>query len=126
MITIECATCGVVFAVTDSYQARRREDHERFFCPNGHRNIYPQPKVTPEQQEIRDRQQTLDRRAQSYRTTLDTLEDWKKASRICPICEERVTTAHYVETIRSKIAEHLRSEHGAKTRLRAITERATA
>jgi hypothetical protein len=113
MITIECATCGVVFAVTDSYQARRREDHERFFCPNGHRNIYPQPKVTPEQQEIRDLQQTLDRRAQSYRTTLDTLEDWKKASRICP-------------TIRSKIAEHLRSEHGAKTRLRAITERATA
>lgn len=126
MIAIECANCSVVFSITEHYLQRRRQDHAEFYCPNGHTNVYPAPKVTAEQAEIRDLKKAMSRRAESYRTTLATLEDWKKAARVCPICEQRVTTAQFIETIRAKVAEHLRDEHGAKARLRAITEKATA
>lgn len=122
MINITCASCGVVFGLTEQYHASRQEYHDGFRCPNGHSNHYPRPKVTEEEKRIRDLERTIERRAQSYRTTQDTLEEWKRAARVCPICEERVTTAQYVETIRAKIAEHLRAEHGAKTRLRAIPQ----
>lgn len=30
------AGCGVPFQVTDGFDARRREDHRTFYCPNGH------------------------------------------------------------------------------------------
>lgn len=41
---ITCATekCGVQFAISKSYQERRRNDHKNFRCPNGHTNYYPQ------------------------------------------------------------------------------------
>lgn len=28
--------CGIVFFVSLSYQQKRREDHQWFYCPNGH------------------------------------------------------------------------------------------
>ncbi len=125
MISIECASCSVWFSVTEHFERRRREDHAQFFCPNGHSNIYPAPKVTEEQKQIRDLERVIERRAQSYRVTQEALEDWKREARKCPICEERVTTAQFVETIRAKVAEHLRDEHGARQRLRAISEKAS-
>lgn len=39
---VDCASCGMVFAITDNFQAERREDHASFYCPNGHRQFYPQ------------------------------------------------------------------------------------
>ena len=126
MIHIECATCGVWFGITETYQARRREDHVDFHCPNGHLNVYAAPKITPEEEKIADLERALSRRAATYRAVLDREQDLMKALRICPICEQRVTKAQYVETIRAKVAEHLRDEHGARARLRAITEKATA
>jgi hypothetical protein len=32
----ECPNCGVLFGVTEDLEARRREDHKLFYCPNGH------------------------------------------------------------------------------------------
>lgn len=32
--------CGVQFGMTAGYEARRREDHEWFYCPNGHRQHF--------------------------------------------------------------------------------------
>ena len=42
--TVDCpeSGCGVVFAIEGSFQARRREDHKSFYCPNGHRMAYSQ------------------------------------------------------------------------------------
>ena len=39
---IECASCAIDFGIGQDFQRRRREDHERFYCPNGHENVYPQ------------------------------------------------------------------------------------
>jgi hypothetical protein len=37
---IECATCSVDFGIGADFMRRRREDHQGFFCPNGHSNVY--------------------------------------------------------------------------------------
>lgn len=34
--TITCYKCGVVFAVPSYFKTKRLEDHETFWCPNGH------------------------------------------------------------------------------------------
>lgn len=34
--SLSCASCGVVFAVTDDWERERRRDHRSFWCPNGH------------------------------------------------------------------------------------------
>jgi len=42
IVIIECANCSVDFGIGKKFQKRRREDHDSFFCPNGHSNFYPQ------------------------------------------------------------------------------------
>jgi hypothetical protein len=37
---MDCATCGVLFAVTDDYYERRAWDSANFHCPNGHTNTF--------------------------------------------------------------------------------------
>lgn len=37
-----CATCGVSFAFPVAVAKRREDDHQGFYCPNGHTNYYPQ------------------------------------------------------------------------------------
>lgn len=37
---MDCANCGVIWAVTADYEQRRREDHREFFCPNGHSQVF--------------------------------------------------------------------------------------
>lgn len=36
LFVTDCARCGVIFAITSALEARRREDHGDFYCPNGH------------------------------------------------------------------------------------------
>ena len=33
---IDCAKCGVQFAVPTTFENRRRKDHADFYCPSGH------------------------------------------------------------------------------------------
>jgi hypothetical protein len=40
LTTVNCAACGILFAMPVDYQQRRRDDHERFHCPVGHWNYY--------------------------------------------------------------------------------------
>ena len=38
---IECADCSIDFGIGAEFMRRRREDHQNFYCPNGHANHYP-------------------------------------------------------------------------------------
>lgn len=38
----ECPNCGVVYGLSEDYENQRRQDHKRFFCPNGHSLSYKQ------------------------------------------------------------------------------------
>lgn len=117
-VDLNCASCGVVFGITAEYRDRRRIDHASFTCPNGHTNVFRGP--TEEEKQIEQlKRQWQDSAAIVRQRDLD-VEDWRRALRVCPICEEVTTRAIYVETIRLKVAEHLRSEHGARQRLRAL------
>ena len=40
---IECAACSIDFGIGADFMKRRREDHETFYCPNGHSNYYGGP-----------------------------------------------------------------------------------
>lgn len=41
-ITItECAGCGVTFGIGLDFEKRRRDDHQSFYCPNGHSLSFP-------------------------------------------------------------------------------------
>ena len=36
----ECCTCHIMFAVSKEFKAKRRQDHEIFYCPLGHQQFY--------------------------------------------------------------------------------------
>lgn len=38
---VDCASCGLTFAVSEQFIQQRRDDHVGFRCPNGHSNYYP-------------------------------------------------------------------------------------
>lgn len=40
LVTEECCSCHIAFAIPEDMQRRRREDHNWFYCPNGHRQHY--------------------------------------------------------------------------------------
>lgn len=40
---IDCAECGILFAITTEFEARRRTDHADFYCPAGHSLSYRGP-----------------------------------------------------------------------------------
>jgi len=43
MSLLDCATCGVPFAVTERFENERRADHHSFYCPFGHENYFAGP-----------------------------------------------------------------------------------
>ena len=38
---VQCSTCGVTMFMTKSFQTKRRDDHNTFYCLNGHSQWYP-------------------------------------------------------------------------------------
>ena len=44
--TLTCGTCGVLFALAESFIADRRKDHAWWYCPNGHQWHYTQENET--------------------------------------------------------------------------------
>jgi hypothetical protein len=38
--SIECANCTIVFGVSPSFNIRRKQDQQLFWCPNGHSQVY--------------------------------------------------------------------------------------
>lgn len=67
-IVHHCNTCGVSYALTESYDQQRRKDHKTFYCPSGHSHYFPQEsdiekanRLAREAQEKADRlQQCID------------------------------------------------------------------
>ncbi|GAI19549.1 unnamed protein product, partial [marine sediment metagenome] len=41
MVNETCITCGITFAVPETYQRWLIEKHKTFYCPNGHDMYYP-------------------------------------------------------------------------------------
>jgi hypothetical protein len=42
METMTCAACAVLIVATPMFFNKRRQDHEEFYCLQGHKNYFPQ------------------------------------------------------------------------------------
>jgi hypothetical protein len=38
--SLTCSECGIVYGLESTYRARRRKDHDTWWCPNGHGQCY--------------------------------------------------------------------------------------
>lgn len=87
-----CADCGIQFAITKDFEARRRADHRTFCCPVGHSNAYQaesdRDKVARLARELAHSQELL-RSTQAAKDEMQkTMRRMKKrvGKGVCPCC----------------------------------------
>lgn len=110
MVTLRCHKCGVPYGIPDYFQERRREDHEAFYCINGHGACYS---AANETEKLRSE---LEKANRAKQMALDSArmeaEQRKKAERkldrinkgVCTKCNRTFTN----------IARHMQSKHGVE------------
>lgn len=96
----DCAACGVVFGIPVELEARRRDDHRSFYCPNGHVMVFSglteaekQAKREKERADalaarfiaMRDQANAAEREAALARASEVRLR-WRVGNGVCPCC----------------------------------------
>jgi hypothetical protein len=120
---IICYKCGIEFHVPDFWQQKRVDDHETFWCPNGHNQAYTgKSKAEKLRDELeQERQRSLSVREQ-LAVTLREKEKLQKtfdrhkrrsAAGVCPCCNRTV----------KQLAAHMASKHAEYVQLQGITPR---
>lgn len=119
-VVITCchSDCGITFAVPSWWSQKRHEDHDYFYCPNGHRQHFPsksREEILAERLEARERELVS---ARAYQDQLKADRDAKERQLIsqkgattrlrnraraalCPCCRR-----HF-----SQMARHLKTKH---------------
>jgi hypothetical protein len=64
LTTEECISCGVMFAIPVSLQARLKDTHRNFYCPNGHDQHYV---GKTEEEKLREKLETEQRNVEFWR-----------------------------------------------------------
>lgn len=100
MIAINCAECGILFAIPEKYSTERRADHATFYCPNKHSNYYPG------KSEAEKLKEQLQAKEKELKLTLANLEAEKKKVKLpekqpCPLCHKRY----------KHLAQHIANKH---------------
>lgn len=118
MVTEECCTCGVLFALQEGYIRVRKKDHQYFYCPNGHPQNWPQD--TPEQLQIKKLREQLDAAAQLERRLVDRqsrlendLMDAAKETKRVRRRHHAGTCPHCKRTF-ADMARHIAKQHPAE------------
>lgn len=39
-VVLVCCNCGITFGIEPDYQRELKKSHQRFYCPNGHKQYY--------------------------------------------------------------------------------------
>lgn len=97
LVSEECCNCGVLFAMPDDMKQRRKDDHQTFWCPNGHGQHYTaksdaeklQDKLDQEKQRTAALLAEKDQVEASLRATKGQLTKAKRraANGVCPCCK---------------------------------------
>lgn len=102
--SLECANCGMTYALPAMFISERRKDHRSFYCPAGHSQHFPQEspeeKLTRELKRYQRRVETLtaevtferdqkEATERSLRATKGQLTKTKQriAHGVCPCCK---------------------------------------
>lgn len=109
--TETCCNCGMVFAMPDDYQRRRRNDHGNFYCPAGHAQHYTG--ATAEQKlkrelerkevELADARSRANRMAEERNAVAKAHRKMRTriANGVCPCCNRSF----------GNLRQHMHSEH---------------
>lgn len=106
-----CCTCGTLFGILTEVQARRKQDHQSFFCPFGHSQSYngkSEADKLREQLEIsrRERAEALERAwkaegAERKAATALKRTEKRVGNGVCPCCNRTF----------ENLARHMASQH---------------
>lgn len=110
-VTEQCCNCGMAFAMTEDFRARRKKDKTTFYCPAGHAQHYV---GKTEEQELREKLDEAHRRMAGIATRAYTAEaqrDGLKRSQlklrerirngVCPCCNRSF----------GNLREHMKTQH---------------
>lgn len=114
MVIQHCYKCGIPFAMTEEFNDRRLKDHESWYCPAGHSQVYTgksDEEKLKEQLAAKERELST-ARADLYRAADDRDRAQRKLKRtmtrihagVCPHCNRSFTD----------IRRHMASKHGRK------------
>lgn len=105
--TLTCASCGAIFAVESNFERSKRENHDTFYCPNGHSQWFPhETEAEKLRKELRRKEQEL---ADQVRAKLEAQAEAEKVNRrlkrvhkgTCPCCKRSF----------QNLANHMKSKH---------------
>lgn len=110
-----CAECGIVFGIPETLEARRREDHGTFYCPNGHSLHFGGP--TPTEKKLKAERERAERLRVQMQAERDQAEAarreaaeakasevrirWRVGNGVCPCCGRTF----------APLAKHVASKH---------------
>lgn len=96
LAVMDCATCGLVFAVDSTYDQRRRSDGASFKCPNGHILSYNETeadRLRKEKERLNarliaqmDQAHAAQREAAEAKASEIRLR-WRVGNGVCPCCQ---------------------------------------
>lgn len=86
---LDCADCGVVFAITRDYEERRRDDGAKFYCPNGHVNQW----YESEADRAKKRAAELEKRLARTEEDRSRYQEWLRTEREAHKATERSLSA---------------------------------
>jgi hypothetical protein len=121
---IECARCNIDFGIGDDFMRRRREDHEDFYCPNGHPNVYRGPTEVEKERDRLKRQLEFSRaRASAAEDQAETAERRRRAQKavntkmkkraaagLCQVCNRTFQNVH--DHMETKHPDYPEADHG--------------
>ena|SRR3990167_2056705 len=108
--TIECCTCGVIFAVLEEFNASLRQTKQGFYCPNGHPQSYTKSPADKLRKELAAKEQALAWEKERAASLDKQLARERKATTrlkrrvsvgVCPCCQRTV----------SQLARHMQTKH---------------
>jgi septal ring factor EnvC (AmiA/AmiB activator) len=107
---LECASCGIMFAVPQKWLAEKERRTTGFYCPNGHGLTYGsseeshlRQQLQSEQKRIRELELQLTSANDQLQATKRELQQQKKrvANGVCPCCNRSFV----------KLQQHMKTKH---------------
>lgn len=121
MKTTECYKCGVLFGMPDEYYDHRKDDHDNFYCPNGHGQHFTSESDAEKYKRLynaesakslstREKLAVLER---EHERTKKQFQQHKKrsAAGVCLCCNRTV----------AQLAKHMQSKHKGFVALQGVT-----
>lgn len=109
--SITCCKCGIEFWVPDHWHTKRKEDHEWFYCPNGHQQHFV---GETEAERLRRERDRLQQRIAERDDEIKSLEGRRRAALgqvtklrnrvrngVCPCCSRSFTN----------LRQHMETKH---------------